>query len=277
MRGLSGPPRAPTNSGPSGPGRVGAEPQIVGDRRRDATGRTGTIRSLPPLPMHAERLAAAGGASPRRDAQRLGDAQAGAVEQGEDGGVSCRDPRLRRRGALSTADDVARRRRREGLGQGASCAAAAGSRGTRRRWRAPPSRGSGSASGCRRCRGPGCASPRRRSARGHEGADVGRSPAPATSASLGGPPRCSVRKDRNCVDVAGVGLDAFRREPPLAGEMPPPARTAARSGAVVTSGAVMDGKGRAMPSLPPDHVNARLSRLGARYTCRISARCHLPK
>ena len=58
------------------------------------TGSTGTMRSLPPLPRDAQRVVRPARRLAARERQRLGDAQAGAVEERQDGGVARGDPRL---------------------------------------------------------------------------------------------------------------------------------------------------------------------------------------
>ena len=197
------------------------EAEIVGDRRGDRRQHRDDAL-LAALAGDAERVAGAARRLAARQPQRLGDAQPGAVEKREDRGISRRDPRLvverlvdgRRRSAPPPARAAAAR---------CASGAAGGWRGRRRHWHRPRARGSGSASGSRRCRGRSCANRRHPSRRAARKARMSATRSAATSATVGGPPRCVGQEDEELLDVAGIGLDRLRREPPLMGKMPPPA------------------------------------------------------
>ena len=95
MRGDSGPPLAPTNSGPCGFSDVGAERKIVGDRLPDRRDHRGRAR-LAALADDGHRVALAGRRVGAPDRQRFADAQARAIAERQHRGVAGEDPRFAR-------------------------------------------------------------------------------------------------------------------------------------------------------------------------------------
>ena len=92
MRGLSGPPRAPTKIGPSGGKRMRADRGVVGDQRQHVLQHRHHA-GLVALAGHDDDVALAGQRHVALlQAQRLGDAQARTVEQRHHGGVARPDP-----------------------------------------------------------------------------------------------------------------------------------------------------------------------------------------
>ena len=190
-------------------------------------GSTGTMRSLLPLPVTvmASPLPRRGHRCARQP-ERLGNAQARAVEQRQHGGVAREHPGLALLAGAQIGVGHAASRRRSAA---ASATSSALSARARRRARRPCP--------CRCVRGSAQTSARRRAMRISE-----RLPMPSarraamkarTSARLergkrlertAAPPRCPARKPRNWRDVAPIGLDRLRRHAPLGAKMRKPAR-----------------------------------------------------
>ena len=220
MRGLSRPPSAPRKSGPRGSRLPRAEPEIRGDRRDDG-GEHRDDALLAALAGDAERVAGASRRLAAGEAERLGDAEAAAIEEREDRRVPRRDPRLLVE-RLADVGDLQRRlggerprqrpllaRRPDGAEGGAVGVALALEPADQR-----ADAGDAAGDGAR----PGAVLP----ARGEEGADVG----DAERGDIGDarrPAEMQGEEDEELLDVAGIGLDRLRRQPPLMGEVTPPA------------------------------------------------------
>ena len=205
--------------------RVPGDRDRGGDSRQCAAataGSTGTTRSLPPLPMHPDRIAADAWRIAAVEPDRLGNAQARSVEKGEHGGVPRRDPRLLVE-RLVERRHVQRVCRRERPRQGLLL----------------PRRSDGAKGGAvgepvlldeadQRADAGDAARDRARAgavvaAIGEKRTDVG----DTDRGDVGDrrrPAEMEGEKGEELPDVPVIGIDGLRREPPLVGQMPAPSR-----------------------------------------------------